>query len=236
MDVQMPVMNGIDATMYIRKNMPPPKNKIPIVALTASVLRADLDLCFASGMTAYVPKPFKPWQLINTIAEVTGRDRSKVYSGTDGSNKKAHMDKEPKENGHANKEPQQAEPQKSAPTATASFSSYELSDNVTNLDYLKKFCEGDEKRMKKYIKVYLNALPAFHKNIDAAIETKDFVEIALHVHSFKPKWMMMGMKQTNELGIKIDQLCKSQNDMAFEHIKTLMKDIHKSVKELEVVS
>jgi hypothetical protein len=56
--------------------------------------------------------------------------------------------------------------------------------------------------MHKYIKVYLNALPAFYKNIEAAVETKDFTEVALHVHSFKPKFMMMGMKQTNELGIK----------------------------------
>jgi CheY-like chemotaxis protein len=76
MDVQMPVMNGTDATRKIRATMPSPKsNQIPIVALTASVLRADLDECFSSGMTAYVPKPFKTWQLINTIAEVTGRER-----------------------------------------------------------------------------------------------------------------------------------------------------------------
>jgi len=106
-------------------------------------------------------------------------------------------------------------------------------ENVTNLDYLKKFCEGDEKRMKKYIKVYLNALPAFHQNIEAAIANKDFVEIALHVHSFKPKWMMMGMKKTNELGIKIDQMSKAQNEKVFDDLKILMDDINKSVTELE---
>ena len=211
MDVQMPVMNGIDATKYIRKHLSPPKSKIPIIALTASVLRADLDLCFESGMTAYVPKPFKPWQLINTIADVTGREHA--------------TDNNKKEQPHS--KPQNISIDKNV---------YEQNDKVTSLDYLKKFCEGDEKRMNKYIKVYLNAMPAFRQNIDAAVATKDFVEIALHVHSFKPKWMMMGMKQTNDLGIIIDQLCKAQNDKVFENLNTLMENINKSVKELEAVS
>jgi CheY-like chemotaxis protein len=230
MDVQMPVMNGIDATKEIRAHFPPGKKNIPIIAFTASVLRADLDLCFDAGMTAYVPKPFKAWQLINTICEVTGRERKTT-------------------NQNSAKQPQQAKPQPKAMAeaaqqiapaetlATAEMTNvYVQGDKVTNLDYLTKFCEGDRKRMDKYIKVYLNALPAFHKNIEAAVATKDFTEIALHVHSFKPKWMMMGMKQTNELGIKIDQLCKAQNEKAFEDLKVLLDDINKSVKELETAA
>ena len=223
MDVQMPVMNGMDATKYIRDHLPDPKNKIPIIALTASVLRSDLDLCFKSGMNAYVPKPFKPWQLINTIAEMTGREGTtniatvKEPQRTNANNKKEQPDSEPK-------------------NIVEERNVQEQNDMVTDLAYLKKFCEGDEKRMNKFIKVYLNALPAFYKNMDAAVANKDFTEIALHVHSFKPKWMMMGMKQTNELGIKIDQLCKTQNDKAFEYLKDMIADINKSVKELEAKS
>ena len=103
------------------------------------------------------------------------------------------------------------------------------------MDYLTTFCEGDQKRMQKYIKVYLNALPAFHKNIAAAIENKDFVELALHVHSFKPKWMMMGMKKTNDLGVQVDHMAKAQNEKAFEDVKIILEDIDKSQKELEAM-
>jgi signal transduction histidine kinase/DNA-binding NarL/FixJ family response regulator len=209
MDVQMPVMNGMDATRYIREHLPPPKNKIPIIALTASVLRADLDLCFQSGMTAYVPKPFKAWQLVNTIAEVTGRQRTTVTS---------HKERS------------------IAQTIVKETIQHENSGEVTNLGYLTKFCEGDGKRMTKYIKIYLNALPAFHKNVRAAIANKDFTELALHVHSFKPKWMMMGMKEINELGIKIDQMCKAQNEKAFEDVTILLQGVDKSLKELEAKS
>lgn len=208
MDVQMPVMNGMDATRAIRQ-LQSPKNKIPIIALTASVLRADLDACFQSGMTAYVPKPFKAWQLINTIAEVTGRER------TSGS--------APKNN-------------TPAPIEIEESTAYDNNGEVTNLGYLSKFCEGDEKRMHKYIKVYLNALPAFYKNVDAAMANKDFTELALHVHSFKPKWMMMGMKETNERGIRIDQMCKAQNEKAFEDLTKLLQEVRQSVTELEAKS
>ena len=72
MDVQMPVMNGFDATRHIREQMEGPVKDIPVIALTASVLRTDLDKCKAAGMNAYVSKPFKASQLIGAIAEVLG--------------------------------------------------------------------------------------------------------------------------------------------------------------------
>src|SRR5690606_800293 len=73
MDVQMPVMDGYEATRNIRQHFPAPKNAIPIIALTASVIKSDLDKCRTAGMDDYVPKPFKSAQLFTTIAKVTGR-------------------------------------------------------------------------------------------------------------------------------------------------------------------
>jgi CheY-like chemotaxis protein len=74
MDVQMPEMNGFEATRYIRNNFQPPTSEIPVIALTASVLRTDLDKCRQAGMNTYVPKPFKAVQLFSAIAELTGRN------------------------------------------------------------------------------------------------------------------------------------------------------------------
>jgi CheY-like chemotaxis protein len=70
MDIQMPVMNGFDATQYIRTHFESPVKDTPIIALTASVLRTDLDKCIDAGMNSYIPKPFKAYQLIGEIAEV----------------------------------------------------------------------------------------------------------------------------------------------------------------------
>ncbi|MEQ1798517.1 MAG: chemotaxis protein CheB [Lacibacter sp.] len=54
MDLQMPEMNGFEATEYIRTKM---KSKIPIIALTADVTTVDLAKCKAVGMNDYIPKP-----------------------------------------------------------------------------------------------------------------------------------------------------------------------------------
>ena len=54
MDLQMPEMNGFEATEYIRKEM---KSTIPIIALTADVTTVDLEKCIAIGMNDYISKP-----------------------------------------------------------------------------------------------------------------------------------------------------------------------------------
>ena len=54
MDLQMPVMNGFEATEYIRNEM---KSTIPIIALTADVTTMDLEKCKSIGMNDYVSKP-----------------------------------------------------------------------------------------------------------------------------------------------------------------------------------
>jgi len=54
MDLQMPEMNGFEATEYIRTTM---KSSIPIIALTADVTTADLAKCTAVGMNDYIAKP-----------------------------------------------------------------------------------------------------------------------------------------------------------------------------------
>jgi len=66
MDVQMPEMNGYDASRAIRKTNGEAA-KIPIMAMTASLLKQQIDLCFEAGMDAYMPKPYKPEVLIEKI-------------------------------------------------------------------------------------------------------------------------------------------------------------------------
>jgi CheY-like chemotaxis protein len=67
-------MNGYETTRRIRNNFTSPKKDVPVIALTASVIRSDLDKCRTAGMDDYVPKPFKPAQLFKAIATLTKRE------------------------------------------------------------------------------------------------------------------------------------------------------------------
>jgi len=64
MDLQMPEMNGFEATNYMREQM---KSKIPIIALTADVTTVDLEKCKALGMNDYVSKPIDEKLLYSKI-------------------------------------------------------------------------------------------------------------------------------------------------------------------------
>jgi PAS domain S-box-containing protein len=64
MDLQMPEMNGFEATQYIRNVL---KSDIPIIALTADVTTVDLDKCKAVGMNDYIPKPVDERKLYSKI-------------------------------------------------------------------------------------------------------------------------------------------------------------------------
>lgn len=57
MDVQMPEMDGLEATTRIRSREVPGKDSIPIIAMTAHAMKEDRDRCIGAGMNAYLTKP-----------------------------------------------------------------------------------------------------------------------------------------------------------------------------------
>jgi len=67
MDMQMPVMNGMEATAVIRNEL---KLDIPIIALTANAIKGDSERYMAIGMNGFISKPFEENDLINAIATV----------------------------------------------------------------------------------------------------------------------------------------------------------------------
>lgn len=72
MDVQMPEMDGIEATGIIRSDERTSGRHLPIIALTAHASDRDRQTCLDSGMDAYLTKPVRSDVLLSLLAEVTG--------------------------------------------------------------------------------------------------------------------------------------------------------------------
>jgi CheY-like chemotaxis protein len=71
MDVQMPVMDGLDATREIRRLERGRNIRVPIIAMTAQTMEGDRDNCFAAGMDGFASKPIRLPELLATIGAVT---------------------------------------------------------------------------------------------------------------------------------------------------------------------
>jgi CheY-like chemotaxis protein len=73
MDVQMPVMDGLEASQLIRKEEDlAGSRRVPILAMTANVLPADVERCLAAGMNGLIPKPFQVEELLRQMSNALG--------------------------------------------------------------------------------------------------------------------------------------------------------------------
>jgi len=75
MDVQMPEMDGLEATAAIRKKEEHSGNHVAVIALTAHAMKGDEERCLAAGMDGYLSKPIRPQELDAILEGYVARRR-----------------------------------------------------------------------------------------------------------------------------------------------------------------
>jgi signal transduction histidine kinase/CheY-like chemotaxis protein len=80
MDMQMPDMDGVEATRLIRSIERGLKKHVPIIALTAHAMQGDRDACLSAGMDMYLTKPVKASDLLGAVASLTSDDETLVQN------------------------------------------------------------------------------------------------------------------------------------------------------------
>lgn len=212
MDAQMPEMDGLEATRRIRRLKEPEKATIPIIALTASVHKADIDKCIKAGMNDFVPKPFTRDELLNALVKYYTCENSSKYLNT--------PDRTEEE------EPTGAEEQIHSPQR--------YNGRVTNLNFLRDFAEGDEARMRKYIGIYLKLLPKNMQRIEQAKSEANHELLVKVLHSMRPHLNYMGMKESAELAASIENAVREDRNQEFvpEAAETILTHCQKSQSEL----
>ena len=78
MDVQMPELDGLEATRLLRQSERATGKYLPVIAMTAHAMQGDREKCLSAGMTAYVAKPIRPEELFKTIEQVLAPEAAVV--------------------------------------------------------------------------------------------------------------------------------------------------------------
>ncbi|HWY98545.1 MAG TPA: ATP-binding protein, partial [Bacteroidia bacterium] len=76
MDIQMPEMDGYEATRQIRNTLPEAKRHVPIMAMTAHVMPSEEERCYNAGMNGYISKPFDTQTLYTKIESIIEASRN----------------------------------------------------------------------------------------------------------------------------------------------------------------
>lgn len=158
MDVQMPVLDGLEATRMIRKGLVPVKNpRVPIIAMTAHALPGDREVCLKAGMDDYVPKPLRLEELQAAIE----RQKNRAAQGD-------------------------AAVEKEAVEAVSSFAAGATVDHeVFHWDELVDRLGGDMDLSWEILSEFVAELPQRLREIDEALEKGDMTVIKRLAHSLK---------------------------------------------------
>lgn len=183
MDCQMPVMDGFQATRDLRAREAAGSARLTVIAMTASALEGDRELCLAAGMDDYLAKPFLREQLVAILS----RWRSQpVATAADGSG----PDRTPV-----------------AENAKASADGSEVID-PSAIEFLRQMETTQPGILQSILRKYLDSAQQFVKTI-AEANAADLKEVERAAHSLKSSSARLGAHRLAKLASEIEMASRA---------------------------
>ena len=206
MDVQMPEMDGFEATQAIREREKNEKNRLPIVALTAHAMKGDREKCLDAGMDAYVSKPIQVDKLLCVMEDLVSAEKSG---------------------------PSEAEEDATAATNTKSAievdkrTSSEGMKPILATDDLLNRVGNDMELLGTLIKLFREEYPKHVAKMQTALQEGDHLRLKDSAHSLKGSCGNIGGSRAAETAFAIEKLAVD------EHLENAEKPISQLESEIE---
>ena len=164
MDVQMPEMDGLEATRRIRL-LPPHASSTVVVAMTANAMRGDRERCLEAGMDDYIPKPVRPPEL-QAALERWGREARRRQ-------------------GQAAPEGGRSDPSDPSDSSDQSDQSdqSDLPAPPVDLERMNEFTDGDPAATAELVSLYFTQTTEHFAQLEAALQTESAPEVRRLAHS-----------------------------------------------------
>jgi len=195
MDVQMPKMDGLEATLFIRNKLPEPKNAVPILGISAHAMKEEREECLKAGMNDYITKPFDADILFTKIKALA--DNNAFHKKV---KKVVHLHND------------------------TNYLEGEISNNkIIQLEKILKLYKGNEDKVKKILIMYLKILPKQLNELNSAFQDKDFEEMKQIAHTLKSSFRYIGMNREADMATEIEkEFSKTKNsEKLIFYIETL---------------
>lgn len=175
MDIQMPVMDGHEATLKIRRDFDEPKRSIPIIAVTAHAFKQEIENCYKNGMNDYISKPYEGDDLIEKILLYVKKVPENIAI-----------------------EPLFEEP------VIEEIAESTIAYKIVDVQSIINFTKGKKDRIEKMVRMFLDETPLEIERMKMFFEEKNYNSLRTLAHSFKPKYTYLGMPQLSEIAKSIE--------------------------------
>ncbi|MEM5948023.1 response regulator [Spirochaetia bacterium 38H-sp] len=205
MDMQMPELNGIDATIELRKR----GYKGPIIAVTANAFKEDKERCIAAGMNDFLPKPFKKDDLVSVLAKWLVPNNEKKGGNREGDARSVSVIEELEE------------------LEENSEIGESMIEDKNVFDYkgaLEAFME-DADVLKNVLASVLDKIPTQIELIKQALDDGDMETVRTESHGIKGGSWNLCMKHIGDIAAKVEAAAK---DGDVEKCRTLLPELEKS--------
>ncbi|AFK02058.1 multi-sensor hybrid histidine kinase [Emticicia oligotrophica DSM 17448] len=181
MDLQMPIMDGYQATIYIRNVL---NSNIPIIAMTAHSLVGEQQKCFDIGMNGYLAKPFKQHELLEKIQSVVENSEFKEKMATQ-------------------------TPEESTNNTPEESINNTPEEHVLDLSYLESIGGGNTEFIKEMISLFMQGVPTDVEQLEQKILEKEVDGVKAVAHHMKSSLGMFGMSKEVKFLEKTEQNAKN---------------------------
>ena len=182
MDVQMPEMDGFEATSAIREQEQKSGEHTPIIAMTASAMKGDRERCLEAGMDNYISKPIDPEQLFNLLDTLDSvANESKVSN---------------------------AEATGSRHETTSQVTS---SSDVIDYEIALEQIPGGMEAVLEMSQLLLTECPRLMNELRAALDAGDANCVQRAAHTLKGSASVFGAKYVVEYAARIEKMGRSEN-------------------------
>lgn len=223
MDVQMPEMDGLEATRSIRETEVGSGRRLPIVAMTAQAMKGDREKCLESGMDDYLTKPIRPLQLYETIAAVVGLARERAGQPS------APPDRGPAflaRGGIAVAAPPYSTGLKETNAGTSAMAA------------ALKAVDGDTDLLHDIARIFLSETPRLMGEIEGAISRTDAPLLRRAAHTIKGGLRLFGAEAAYDLACRLESLGRDGDFEAagepFEELKLAVVELHRELSAFAV--